>query len=219
MFCPHCGTEATEKFCPKCGASMAVTIPNGVPQPPVVNQKVKKSIFKKWWFWVIVVVVFLGAVGSSTSGTDNNDGGNNDTSTSTSQNSVQKNDNKFGGDCGISASAEMGSSIINYPTVNISMTNTSGKDISAVQFYFVPLDVYGEEITGWTSQNKLYTDTAIPAGKSTSVEFQFIEDSVKKGKLYIYSVYFADGTEWGNKDATKSVIMKNGVSVPVEGVS
>ena len=95
----------------------------------------------------------------------------------------------------------------------------SGKEISAVKFYFVPLDVYGEEIKGWTSQNYLYSDTAIPAGGSDSFEYQFIEDSVKKGKLYLYSVYFADGTEWGNKDATKSTILNNGLCITVDGVS
>jgi hypothetical protein len=32
-------------------------------------------------------------------------------------------------------------------------------------------------------------------------------------------VYFSDGTEWGNKDATKSVILKNGLIVEVNGTS
>ena len=125
----------------------------------------------------------------------------------------------FAGDCGISASAEMGSSIIGYPELTISITNTTNKDISAIQFYAVPCDVYGDEITGWTSQNKLYTDTTIGTGKTTSISYDFIEDSVKTVKLYVYSVYFSDGSEWGNKDASKSTILEYGAVIEVLGES
>ncbi len=113
----------------------------------------------------------------------------------------------------------MGASIIGYPELTISITNTSEKDISAIQFYAVPYDVYGDEITSWKNQNNLYTDTAIGAGKSTSISYQFIEDRVKTVKLYIYSVYFSDGTEWGNKDAAKSTILDHGALVEVSGES
>ena len=71
----------------------------------------------------------------------------------------------------------------------------------------------------WISQNKLYTDTAIGVGKSNTISYQFIEDSVKTVKLYVYSVYFADGTEWGDKDATKSTILENGALIEVSGES
>ena len=101
----------------------------------------------------------------------------------------------------------------------ISITNTSNKDISAIRFYAVPYDVYGEEITSWTRQDELYTDSTIPAGQSDSLDYSFIEDSVKTVKLYVYSVYFADGTQWGDKDATKSTIMENGISIKVSGES
>ena len=212
--CEKCGQSVDDKaiVCVHCGCSL----------------KNKKPIFKKWWFWVIIVVVIIAvAAGSSgdgdttttTPGTNSNDVSTNQTVDNKDENTEQKVDDKFGGDCGITATAEMGSSIIGMPTLNVSISNTSEKEISAIQFYFVPLDVYGEEIKGWTSQNRLYTDEAISAGGSDSCEFQLIEDSVKKGNLYVYSVYFADGTEWGNKDATKSTILKNGLFITVDGVS
>ena len=125
----------------------------------------------------------------------------------------------FDGDCGIAASAEMGNSILGFPELTISITNTSEKDISAIQFYAVPCDVYGEEITGWTSQNELYTDTKIEAGKSTSITYSFMENSIKTVKLYAYHVYFADGSEWGNKSATRSTILTHGLSIEVAGES
>ena len=48
---------------------------------------------------------------------------------------------------------------------------------------------------------------------------KFIGDSVKTLKLYAYSVYFSDGTEWGDKDATKSTILNNGAAFEVPGQS
>ena len=113
----------------------------------------------------------------------------------------------------------MGETIIGLPELTISITTTTSKTISAIQFYAVPLDVYGEEISGWTAQNELYTDTAIEAGASTSISYQLIEDSVKTVQLYIYSVFFSDGTEWGNREATKSTILKQGMLVDVSGQS
>ena len=202
--CKACGKEiaASAKACPECGA------------------KNKKPIYKKWWLWVIVAVVLIAAVSG---------GGNDNESTNATvapadqaaetQSTTAPAPSAFDGDCGIAASAEMGSSIIGLPQLTISVKNTTEKEIAAVQFYAVPCNVYGEEITGWTSQNKLYTDTAIAPGKSTSIEYQFIEDSVKTVKLYVYSVYYADGTEWGNRDATKSTILKQGALIEVSGNS
>ena len=57
------------------------------------------------------------------------------------------------------------------------------------------------------------------AGRSDTITWQFLDKEVKKIKLYVYSVYFSDGTEWGDREATKSVILKNGLEIEVEGVS
>ena len=79
--------------------------------------------------------------------------------------------------------------------------------------------MYGDEITGWTSQNKLYTDSTIGAGQSSTISYQFIEDSVKTVKLYVYSVYFTDRAECGYKEATKSTAIESGMPVEVSGQS
>ena len=52
----------------------------------------------------------------------------------------------------------MGESVIGVPELTVSVANTTEKEISAIQFYAIPYDVYGDEITGWTSQKNLYTD-------------------------------------------------------------
>ena len=106
-------------------------------------------------------------------------------------------------------------SVIGFPELTVSIANTTEKEISAIQFYAIPYDVYGDEITGWTSQKNLYTDKPIKAGASTKVDYQLIEESVKTVKLYVYSVYYADGTEWGDKDAFESEILEKGVPINV----
>lgn len=196
--CKHCGAEiaAGAKTCPQCGG------------------KNKKPFYKNPLIIALIVVVII-AVAASVGG-ETKKGTTGDTPNETSS---VKTDERFAGDCGVSVTAEMGASIIDYPTLRVSVSNTSDKEVAAVKFYFVPLDVYGDEITKWTSQNYLYSDTAIPVGGYDSFEYQFIEDSVKKGELYLYSVYFSDGTEWGNKDATKSTAIDSGLQIVVEGVS
>ena len=138
-------------------------------------------------------------------------------SSPTNRQVIPREQSVFDGDCGIAASAEMSSSIIGFPELTISITNISEKDISAIQFYAVPYDVYGEELHGIFRQSNLYTDTTIKASSSDTVHYQLIDDSVKTVELYVYSVYFTDGTEWGDKDATKSTIMSEGMLIDVSG--
>lgn len=203
--CKACGKEisSSAKTCPHCGARNT------------------KPIYKKWWFWTIIAVIFFGIVGGSNSQSETSNTGtvNTPSNEQSPTSAISADLNVFSGDCGISAIAEMGSDIIGQPTVTVSIQNTSDKDINAIKFYAVPLNVYGEEIKGIWAQNELYTDNTIVAGGSDSCTWQFLEDEVKSVKLYVYSVYFSDGTEWGNKDATKSVILKNGLEIEVNGVS
>ena len=202
--CKTCGAEiaASAKACPHCGA------------------KNSKPIFKKWWFWVIIVI-FIGAIGSSGGNSSSGSTSQAATSGKEQQTTVSTNEkvSVFSGDCGISATAEMGNDIIGQPTVSVSITNTTSKNISAIKFYAVPLDVYGEELKGVFATNRLDTDDTIAAGKSDMRTWQFLEDDVKTVKLYVYSVYFEDGTEWGDREATKSVILKNALEIEVEGTS
>ena len=138
-----------------------------------------------------------------------------DISTQTENPKVEETPSIFDGDCGITASAEIGNNIINFPELKITITNTTDKEIAAIQFYAVPQDVYGEEIKSWSTQKNLYTDTPISAGKTTTISYQLIEQSVKTVKLYVYSVYFSDGTEWGDKDAPSSKILKDAPTIEV----
>ena len=203
--CKVCGQQIAEnaKFCPRCGA------------------KNKKPVFTKWWFWFLVIALVSGIIGASQDGDSSANNTNSETETSQTQTETEKESavvaapSVFDGDCGIAASAEIGNNIIGYPEITISITNTTDKEIAAIQFYAVPFDVYGEEIKGWTTENRLATDTSIAAGASTRVQRQLIEDSVKSIDLYVYSVYFSDGTEWGNKDATASRILAEAPEIEV----
>lgn len=202
--CKTCGAQIAESapMCPSCGAP---------------NKKPRKRIGLAVFLGVIGFFVFVGILGSAVG---NNGGGSRqpqtvDNAVVAATVAPQKN-SAFSGDCGITAAGNLASNIIGYPELSMSIQNTSGKDIAAIRFYAVPYDVYGDEIKGWTTQCNLYTDTMIPAGKSNQTSWQFIEDSIKTVKVYVYSVYYTDGTEWGNKDAGKSVILKEGRLIQVD---
>ena len=194
--CKTCGNEIamSAKNCPKCGA------------------KNKKPFYLNVWFWVAAFVfigIVAGAGGSS-------EGGSGNTSTDEPRATVGAVASVFDGDCGITASAEIGNNIINVPELAVTVTNTTDKEIAAIKFYAVPYDVYGDEIKGWLAQSKLSTDISIQAGKTSTISYQFLDQTVKTVKLYVYSVYFADGTEWGNKDATTSKILKDAPTIEVK---
>lgn len=236
MFCPNCGKEIQNdiSFCPNCGHKLKVTQaqePTSNEAFNVPKQKKKKAFYQKWWFWLLAILVIFFIIGSVT--------GSNESSSSTtsakeetaessdstpsaetkSPKETAKESSPFDGSSGIKATGQMGTDIIGSPSLDITIENTTGKDITAIKFYAVPLDVYGDEIKEWTSQNYLYTDDTIPAGSTNTISYSFIEDSVKKIDLYAYSVYFSDGTEWGDKDAGKSVILDKGQRITVSGES
>ena len=194
--------------------------------------KTKKSIFKKWWFWVIIAVVILGiAAGSSGSAeqpVDNAPPSSNveNSGSAESQQKPSSNENKaeqkpalpeeFSDSCPVSISASIDDDIIGYPEIKCNIKNKSNKEIAAVKLYFLPTDVYGEEVNSIFTENDLYTDNPIAAGKSATRSWQLLDQEVKGGDIYVYSVYFTDGTEWGDKDASRSKIKKYGLKLTIE---
>ncbi len=119
----------------------------------------------------------------------------------------------FDGDCGITATAELHRSINGYPELTISINNVTDQSIAAIQFYALPCNGYGQEMTSWASQNRLYLDQTIAAGESVCISYQFIEASIKTIKLYVYSVDYADKTHWGDKTANKETIVSHGTQI------
>ena len=120
---------------------------------------------------------------------------------------------KFDGDCGITATAHLKSNdYINHPELKISVKNTSGKNIAAIQFLAIPFDVYGNDISSnLFAQDKFYTDDMIRAGKSETMTFgPLLDQKIKSVKVYVYSVFFEDGTEWGDREASRSEIREKG---------
>lgn len=201
--CKTCGAQiaTSAKSCPSCGAKNSAT-----------NQKK----FLKRFLPIFILFMFISMIAASTSETDTTS---NPDKNVTSEKVTTTIPAEYEGDCGISVSAEMYANIINFPELSISITNKTNKTIKAIKFFIVPYDVYGDEITSWATQQYLYTDTSISAGRSNKISYQLLEQSVETVDLYVYSVYFDDGTEWGNKDATKSSIIKYGIPFEVDGES
>ena len=122
---------------------------------------------------------------------------------------------EFADECPVSISVSMYDNIINFPELSCNIKNKTDKEISAIQLYFVPKDVYGEEINGVFAQNKLQCDTPISANGTYTPVWQMIDKTIKSGNLYVYSVYFADGTEWGDRNAPASTIKQYALKMQV----
>ncbi len=108
----------------------------------------------------------------------------------------------------INISGKIENDILGFPEIECIVENTTDKNISAVQFYLIPYDVYGEILNSIFITNKLeYTDTVLQ-GTKQKISWQIIDKDLKSGTLYVYSIYFDDQTEWGDRNATNEDIMK-----------
>lgn len=132
----------------------------------------------------------------------------------------------FDGDCGVAVSAKIKKENSNYLGIDeseleITIKNTTEKEIAAIKFYAVSFDVYGDEIQGRGGSGDLFTDDAISPGETTQISYfssyldRPFNQSVKMVKLYVYSVYFSDGSEWGDRNATASEIIKAAPTIEV----
>lgn len=176
-------------------------------EPESKKQNNKKGLI------IAVVCVFLFCIIAASVSDDSGDKGQ---KVSTTQSTVSNVPEEFSAEFPIQVSGKMYDNIIGFPELSLSITNNSNKDINAIQVYFSPKDVYGEEADGIFATKELYTDDTIYAGSSATKAWQMLDNSVKAGEVYVYSIYFADGTEWGDKDAAVSDIKKYGYKIEVK---
>ncbi len=175
----------------------------------------KKPFFMKWWFWTIAVI-FICIIGGTVRELENLNYKDIDTMAEKTEATTETVSSVFDGNCGIAASAKIESNTINMFQSDITITNTAGKEITAIRFYVVLYNVSGGEITGASDQRTLSVSTPIPADETTTISYQPIENGVRNMKLYVYSVCFADGTQWGDKDAATSEILSDAPTIEVK---
>ncbi len=224
MFCSKCGKEIpyNHAFCDKCGESISVSQNVSVQNTPA-NANGKKVGCGCAAIAFVAVMAIVGIASNAEKVSPENGTIREQMHDAVESNKVEKTKetvtssrvSQFDGDCGIQASAHMSSDIINHPQLKVALRNTTNKDIAAIKFLAVPYDVYGEEInSGLFSQEHLYTDDLLPAGKKKTITYgPFILQNIKKVKLFVYSVYFEDGTEWGDKEASRTEILKYGQKI------
>lgn len=198
--CKTCGADiaANAKLCPSCGA------------------KNKKPVYKRVCFWILISILVIIVV-SVFAAEDTSDYTDVEPESSSEIVEEETENHAFDGDCGIAASGSLGSSIIGYPELTIHVKNTTGKTISAIQFYCESFNVYGEKLDNWDAGKRLYTDDKIYSNSSAYPTWQLIDNEVKTVKIYVYSVYFSDGSEWGDKNASIETIEKYAREVKVSG--
>ena len=205
MFCKTCGKEINDKavICVHCGCSVV----DEKKDPPKKKKKKLPIIVAV----LIFLIVMIAAIGS----------GETEPSTEETKKPVKTTavtttvPEEYSDSCPVIVSATIEDNIINVPEISCHIKNNTNKDIEAIQFYFVPLDVYGEEVNSIMATNRFYTDNRISAGTSTTQNYQLLDQTIKTGTLYVYSVYFSDGTEWGDKDASTTYIKKYSEKIAV----
>lgn len=163
------------------------------------------------FFFIMIVVI---AVSSSSPGAGNNPGG--EAAVTASAPEAPNVPTEYSAGCPVSYTADIADNIIGVTEITCSIKNNKPKQIAAVKFYFEPTDVYGEVIDGIFTVNELSSNDAISANGTAKLSWSILDDNVTGGNLYLYSVYFSDGTYWGNKDAGKSEAMKYGVKTTVK---
>ena len=214
MICTSCGHKFEGKYCPECGKAVSEThntLPHSTP--------IKKPFYTKWWFWVIaalfaIIVIFGGSSDKNT--TNSSDINSSTTVTNGSKATTPKVPVEFASACPITVSATIADNIIGFPELSCLISNNTDKEIAAIQLYIIPKDVYGDEVSTLFTTNKLFSDTESPANKSETFSWQLLDDEIKSGEIYIYSVYFSNGTEWGDKDTSVSNIKKYGEKITTE---
>lgn len=117
---------------------------------------------------------------------------------------------EFSFDFPLEIKASLYDNILGLPELKCEIKNISSKEILAIKFHFEPRNVYGEKSENIFTTKKLDTDNTILSGETTQLTWQLLDQTIKSGDLYIYSIYFSDGTEWGDKTASESILKKYG---------
>ena len=163
-------------------------------------QQIKKKNIGLIITIIVVAIICLSIIFGT--GSENN-------SAETSQVKIESQIPKeFEGVCPVEVSTSMYDNIIGVPELKCTFTNKTDKEIAAIKLYFSPKDVYGADVDTIFTTKELYTDNPISAGGSATRNWQLLDSEIKSGEIYVYSVYFSDGTEWGNKSASVSDIKK-----------
>ena len=125
----------------------------------------------------------------------------------------------FAGTCPIKINATYYTS---DQTLSIRQTNQGGKTIVAIKYLIVVYDAYGEILQkygyGASALTATYDKFNINSGVSYTEDWKL--NGFSDGKsldIYIYSVYYADNTEWGNHDLNVTDIKKYAPKTHVTG--
>lgn len=124
-------------------------------------------------------------------------------------------ENEFSGSSGIISGGEIFTDANGLSKMYITVKNISGKNINEIKIYMNLIDINGEVTEG----EFLRYDKIIMPNETKRITHTFSYNKFKKVETYIYDVSFEDGTEWGNKDASKSKILEKSYKINIVGVS
>lgn len=122
----------------------------------------------------------------------------------------------FRGNCGISATANFGFPIMDVSCpLSITVSNTSGKEISAVTFCILAYDTNSNILPDWIAPSLLKTTAAIGIDASVRLVCRYPKFYTATVKVYICNVQFSDGSQWGNPTASLPTLHQFAIPVCV----
>lgn len=144
---------------------------------------------------------------------------NSSTSTDSSTSSTENYGRYFDDECPIRVHAKYYTS---DQTISITHTNESTKTIAAVKYLIVVYNVYGEELKqyGYGSSSVIATYDDFDTRPSSQNTGDWALKGFNDGKsvcIYVYSVYFTDGTEYGNRNLSTNTIKQFAPKTSVYG--
>ncbi len=163
-------------------------------------------LYKKPWFWILLLTaIAITAINAINIYQPSKDSVHNDPH------------DRFNDDCKISATASINKSSTGMQELTLFVTNLTGKNIASFNFFAFPSSIY-KKLEKTAPQSHTYKGVEIPSGSSVFSSHQFIKNYHGDVKLYIYSVDFSDGSQWGDKTATSGAIRKNGIAIDVRSL-
>ena len=109
----------------------------------------------------------------------------------------------------VSIKGEFLSTDDNESQITININNNSNLDILAIEFYVEEFDIYGKKIE-FEDDLCFVIDTPIESNCNKSFKHKIKSNNTTKINFYFFSIYYNDNTYWGNKKASKKVILEKG---------
>lgn len=123
----------------------------------------------------------------------------------------------FAGDCGITVVAQVQKNELGWLDLELNVTNMTDQKVTAVRFFAVLLNAQGNPVGGDGDQIFIALGESLPieAQKSVKETLTVSRKYARSLELYVVYVEYADGSTWGDRQASEDQIFDRALTVVV----